>query len=45
MMGPTIAKKGNFDGLHNHLKNQFGTKLPKKENLMASITTSIIILE
>ena len=28
MMGPTIAKKGNFDGLHNYLKNHFGTKFP-----------------
>ena len=28
MMGPTIAKKGNFDGLHNHLKNYFETKFP-----------------
>ena len=26
MMGPTIAKKGNFDGLHNHLKNHLGIK-------------------
>ena len=26
MMGPTIAKKGNFDGLHNHLTNHFETK-------------------
>ena len=28
MMEPTIAKKGNFDGLHNYLKNHFETKLP-----------------
>ena len=28
MMGPTIAKKGNFDGLHNHLKNYFETNFP-----------------
>ena len=27
-MGPTIAKKENFDGLHNHLKNYFETKFP-----------------
>ena len=56
MMGPTIAKKESFDGLHNHLKNHFETKFPflvilmgptitKKEILMANITPSIIILE
>ena len=45
MMRPTIAKKGNFDGLHYHLKNHFGTKFPSLVILMASITTSIIILE
>ena len=28
MMGPTIAKKGNFDGLHSHLKNYFEIKFP-----------------
>ena len=27
-MGPTIAKKGNFDGLHNHLENHCGTNFP-----------------
>ena len=28
MMGPTIAKKEKFDGLHNYLKNYFETKFP-----------------
>ena len=27
MMEFTISKKGNFNGLHNHLKNHFETKL------------------
>ena len=28
MMGPTIAKKGNFDGKHNYLKNHSKPKFP-----------------
>ena len=40
MMGPTIAKKGNFDGLHNHLKNYFETNFPFLVLLMPYITSS-----
>ena len=40
MMGPTIAKKGNFDGLHNHLKNHFAIKFPFLVILMPYITSS-----
>ena len=39
MMGPTIAKKGNFDGLHYHLKNHFGTKFPSLVILMGPTIT------
>ena len=39
MMGPTIAKKGNFDGLHNYLKNHFGTKFPVLVILMGPTIT------
>ena len=39
MMGPTIAKKGYFDGLHNHLKNYFETKFPFLVILMGSTIT------
>ena len=28
MMRLIVTKKGNFDGLHNHLKNHFGIKFP-----------------
>ena len=28
MMGPTIAKNKNSDGLYNHLKNCFWTMFP-----------------
>ena len=38
-MGPTIAKKGNFDGLHNHLKNHFETKFPFLVTLMRPTIT------
>ena len=34
MMGPTIAKKGNFDDLHNHLKNHFGIDIKNLVTLM-----------
>ena len=39
MMGPTIAKKGTFDGLHNHLKNYFETKFPFLVILMGPTIT------
>ena len=29
--GTHITEKGNFDGMHNQLKNHFKTKVPKKE--------------
>ena len=34
MMGPTIAKKGNFDGLHNYFDNHFGIDKIFLETLM-----------
>ena len=39
MMGPTIAKKRNFDGLHNYLKNHFKTKFPFLVILMGPTIT------
>ena len=39
MMRPTIAKKRNFDGLHNHLKNYFETKFLVLVILMGSTIT------
>ena len=39
MMGPTITKKENFDGLHNHLKNYFETKFLFLVILMGSTIT------
>ena len=39
MMGPTIAKKGNFDGLHNYLKNHLKTKFPYLVILMGPTIT------
>jgi hypothetical protein len=32
LMGPTLPKKRNFDGLHKQLKNLFGIKITKKGN-------------
>ena len=39
MMEPTIAKKRNFDSLHNHLKNHFETKFPFLVILMGPTIT------
>ena len=39
MMGPTIAKKENLDGLHNHLKSYFEIKFPFLVILMGPTIT------
>ena len=38
-MEPTIAKKGNFDDLHNYLKNHFKTNFPFLVILMGPTIT------
>ena len=38
--GPTITKKGNFDGWYKYFKNHFGIKFPFLVILMAYISDS-----
>ena len=43
--GPTITKKGNFDGWYKYLKNHFEIKFPFLVILMGGITDPKTILQ